>query len=127
MRQLNFHKNFFASKPPTKSSLPILEKAKAIYKNWIVIHRNIPRTERFGIGTKIDFLFLELLELLRRAVYSSVSEKIKILENTTGKIDSLRFFVQLLWETRLISNMPSAPLTLEYSRDCIVSGVLKTP
>lgn len=68
------------------------------------MHRNIPRAERFGIGTKIDLLFLELLELLRKAVYSSIEEKIKILDDAIVKIDSLRFFIQLLWETRLISN-----------------------
>ena len=90
--------------PPPQPSLPILEKAKSIYKNWIKIHHNIPRTERFGIGTKTDILFLELLELLRKTVYASINEKIKILEEAISALDSLRFFVQLLWETKLISN-----------------------
>ncbi len=68
------------------------------------MHRNIPRTERFGLGSKIDFLFLELLELLRKAVYSPVGIKIVLLEDVIIKIDSLRFFFQLLWEARLVSN-----------------------
>ncbi len=84
--------------------MPVVERAKAAYKNWIAIHRNIPRTERFGIGLKIDSLFLELLEILRAATYSPITAKAKVLESGLFKIDSLRFFVQILWETRLISN-----------------------
>ncbi len=102
MTQLNFTHKEDITPPPRL--LPVVEKTKDTYKNWITIHRNIPRTERFGIGLKIDSLFLELLEILRTATYAQIMEKIKILENGLLKIDSLRFFVQILWETRLISN-----------------------
>ncbi len=62
----------------------------------------MPRTERFGLGSKIDLLLLDLLELLRKATYTPIHEKIIILENASIKIDSIRFFIQLLWETRLM-------------------------
>lgn len=66
------------------------------------IHRNVERNARFGIGTKIDVLFLDLLELLRKAVYTPINKKLIILEAVSDKIDSLRFFLQLLWETKLV-------------------------
>ncbi len=69
-----------------------------------MIHRNLPRTERFGVGLRVDVLFLDLLELLRKATYSPVPQKINLLEECLGKTDSLRFFIQLMWETRLIPN-----------------------
>lgn len=68
------------------------------------MHRNIERTARFGIGNKVDQLFLELLELLRKAGYTPINKKIILLESVSEHIDSLRFFIQLLWELRLISN-----------------------
>ena len=84
--------------------MPVLEKSKATYKKWIEVHRNIERTVKFGLGTKIDNLFLDLLESLRRAIYTPINKKIILLEEASDKIDSLRFFLQLLWEAHLISN-----------------------
>jgi hypothetical protein len=81
-----------------------LEKSKSIYKQWIEVYRNVERTVRFGLGTKIDTLFLDLLELLRKAAYTPINKKLILLEVASDKIDSLRFFFQLLWETHLISN-----------------------
>lgn len=75
-----------------------MEKSKATYRDWVIMHRNIPRTEHFGIGMKVDALFLDLLELLRKATYASISQKAAILEECMGKTDSLRFFIQIIWE-----------------------------
>jgi len=68
------------------------------------IHRNIERTARFGLGLKIDNLFLELLGFLRKAVYSPIDKKIILLNATIEKIDEVRFFLQILWENKLCSN-----------------------
>jgi hypothetical protein len=65
----------------------------------------MPRAERFGIGSRIDFFFLETFELLRRATYATGKDKIDILQKALQTIDSLRFFVQLAWELSLISNV----------------------
>jgi len=68
------------------------------------LHRNLPQTERLGLGSKIDLLMLDLLELLRKTTYTPLNKKIALLESAMDKIDSLRFFVQLLWELQLMSN-----------------------
>jgi hypothetical protein len=99
MSELNFGHNLINPK-----LLPVLEKIKELYKKWIPIHKNMPKTEQLGIGSKIDFLFLELLDLTRKAVYAPIDLKIKLLEKIIEIIDSLRFFFQILWETRLISD-----------------------
>jgi len=83
--------------------LPVLEKAKVLYKDWLELYRNIERRARFGIGTKIDLLFLETLDLLRKAAYNPINTKIVLLGQVLERLDSLRFYVQLLWETHLIS------------------------
>ncbi len=62
------------------------------------------KTERFGIGRRIDSLCLELLEALRKATYASGQTKIPILVEAILKADALRFFLQLAWESSLIAN-----------------------
>ena len=102
MAEFNFHKKDTFKPPPRL--LPVLEKAKTVYKKWIETHRNLPRTQRFGIGSKTDFLFLELLELLRKAMYAPMQIRIELLQEASGKVDSIRFFFQLLWEAQLVPN-----------------------
>lgn len=65
------------------------------------MHRNIERTTRFGLGLKIDNLFLDLLDFLRRAIYMPVDKKIILLNEVILKIDAIRFFLQILWENHL--------------------------
>ena len=98
----NFHNNNVSPNTPPQT-LPVLEKSKAMYKSWMEIHRNMERSARFGIGNKIDVLFLRILELLRKSMYAPISKKITLLEEATDNIDSFRFFFQLLWETKLVS------------------------
>ena len=103
----SFHNQSVPFNPPPPSQprpLPVLEKAKSLYKNWMEIHRNIERTVRFGLGAKIDSLLLNLLETLRKAAYSPVDKKLLILNEASDKIDSIRFFVQILWEMKFIPN-----------------------
>lgn len=102
----SFHKNTSSNTPPPNpvKLLPVLEKSKTMYKTWMEIHRNVERRARFGLGTKIDILFLDILELLRKAAYASIDKKLPVLDQTLQHLDTLRFFFQLLWETRLVSN-----------------------
>lgn len=62
----------------------------------------MPRDERFGIGGKIDLLLLDTLEILRIASYARTEEKQRYLITAIARIDSLRFFVQIAWESKLI-------------------------
>ena len=62
------------------------------------------RSARFGIGNKIDVLFLRILELLRKSMYAPINKKMVLLEEVIDYIDSFRFFFQLLWETKLVSD-----------------------
>lgn len=89
---------------PPRKLLPVIERAKEVYRAWIPMRRDMPREERFGIGSKIDFLFLETFEILRRATYANEKIKIDLLQRAIENIDSIRFFVQLAWELSLLTN-----------------------
>ncbi len=70
------------------------------------------REERFGIGSRIDDLLLDLLESLRKASYMETANKPLALGNAIGILDSLRFFLQLSWEAKLIANKQYAELAI---------------
>lgn len=80
----------------------MIEHLKNAYKRWILIERNLPKCERYGLGQKIDFLFIDLLDILQKASFSPIDSKISLLGQSLTKIDSLRFFIQLCWELKLI-------------------------
>lgn len=62
------------------------------------------RDERFGIGGRIDALLLGLLETLRKASFANEGGKIALLGSAIGTEDSLRFFLQIAWESKLIAD-----------------------
>ena len=64
----------------------------------------MPREERFGIGEKIDGLFLETLDGIRIATYARKDTKLAALATTALRIDGLKFFIQLAWEIKLVSH-----------------------
>lgn len=79
-----------------------MENVKSVYKSWLPIQRNLPKGERFGLGAKIDQLFITLLEKLHRASFSSPEAKLPMLSEALLTVDSIRFFIQLSWELKLI-------------------------
>lgn len=84
----------------------MLERAKQTYALWLPIKRNMPREERFGIGEKIDVLILDTLDSLRIATYATGEAKLSALTNAALRVDGLRFFIQLAWETKLVASTP---------------------
>ena len=89
-------------RPPPKGVPSVIIKIKESYSYWLLIHRDFPKTERFGIGKRIDELFLWLLELSFAASYLPVEQKILMLEKTISRLDILKFFLQTAWENKLV-------------------------
>ena len=93
----------YKSAPPRTTPSVIL-KEKEAYNFWLVIHRDFPRTERFGLGQKIENIFLNILELSFLCIYLQPDAKVILLDKIISKLDTLKFFVQLAWESKIISN-----------------------
>jgi hypothetical protein len=66
------------------------------------LQKNFPKTERYGLGQKINQTFLEILELTFNASYLPPDQKIIMLGRTISRLDILKFFTQLAWENKLI-------------------------
>jgi hypothetical protein len=103
MAQLNFHNNFSIN-PPQRVVVPIIQKFLAVYKIWDEFRNHFPKKTRNAIGAKIDSLFLDTVELFFIASYLSKPEKIIYLRKASGKLDLLKFFIQIAWETKSLDN-----------------------
>lgn len=65
---------------------------------------------RFTIGTKIDILFLETIEFILLAEYAPKDQKSSILKRASGKLDALKFFLQLTFEMSMLKPAHYIPL-----------------
>ena len=61
------------------------------------------RSERFGIGDRIDALWLDLLNSLRKAAYAPINQKLHSLDEALSAVDAIRFFIQIAWESELMA------------------------
>lgn len=98
----------------TASDLPIFQKLGEAYKTWHIGLPNISKMSRHTLGAKIDTLFIETTELILLAGYAPKEQKSSLLKRTSGKLDVLKFFLQLAWEMKILENSRyeaiSAPL-----------------
>ena len=93
-------KNRLLTPPPLPS---VIIKEKEAYQYWQTLYRDLPKTERFNLGQKISQIFIEILELNFTAAYLPPDQKIILLTKTLSRLDILKFFVQLAWESKLTS------------------------
>lgn len=84
--------------------MPIIQRFIAIYKLWDEFKNHFPKKSRYTIGAKIDSLFLDTVELLFIASYLSKEQKLPILQKAGGKLDLLKFFLQITWEMNVLDN-----------------------
>ncbi len=81
----------------------MLSKEKVLYTYWLRLYRKIAKPERFGIGEKIDLLFLEILDLTHSSRYASRENKVPYLDEAINKIEKIKFFAEISWENKLMT------------------------
>jgi hypothetical protein len=80
--------------------LPILTLLKESYLLWHNFLEHLPRLTRHTLGVRVDNIFTEILEITLVAQYTKREDKKRFLEELSRKLDNLKFFVALLWETK---------------------------
>jgi len=96
-------KKLTASSPPPKPP-SVIQKLVAAYKLWHEFLPHFPKTSKYTLGAKIDSLFLELTDLVFTASYLPRTGKIRYVQKAITKSDSLKFFLQVAWETKMLDN-----------------------
>jgi len=69
------------------------------------------KTSRYTLGIKIDSLFIETTELIFTASHLNKEQKLPFLIKANGKLDLLKFFLQIAWEIKSLDNKKYAILS----------------
>lgn len=69
-----------------------------VYKIWHEYLSRFSKNHRYTLGFKIDSLFVEIIEIIYQAQYISWAQKLSYLNRGSSKLDTLKFFLQILWE-----------------------------
>jgi hypothetical protein len=82
----------------------VLVKTKEAYSLWFQALADFPKIYRYNLGGKIEGCFLSLLENTFITAYLSGERKPAQLLLAILKLDNLKFFLQLAWENKCLSN-----------------------
>ena len=69
-----------------------------MYKIWQEYLPKFSKDHRYTLGFKIDSLFVEIIEILHEAQYTPSRQKQSYLLKASSRLDTLKFFLQILWE-----------------------------
>lgn len=75
-----------------------------VYKTWYGYRDNLPKKSRYTLGDKIDSYFLKTLEWLHLASYQTPEDKGPTLGQALAGIDTLKFFLRIAWEIRVLDD-----------------------
>lgn len=110
MAQTNFHTaNFNSNK---QEDIPIITKLNEAYKLWHSFIIHLPKITRYTLGEKIDNLFTGCLEIALLASYRPKNKKLELIEQLNAKLDTLKFFIKLLWEIKEIDTSKLTALSI---------------
>ena len=84
--------------------MPLLQKLKTLYVLWHDYHSILPKTHRYSLGQKIDNLFTDTIEVVAQASFLAKAEKIPYVKLAIRKVDALKVFLLVLWETKSLDN-----------------------
>ena len=113
MLQNNFHNDTNELLTPPPRLLPVLEKMKSAYLFWYQNYSILPKTHRYSLGEKIDKIFIEIVEAIVSASFLSHAEKLPYIRLAIRKLDTLKIFLMLLWETKSFDNKKYIALSLK--------------
>ena len=109
MAQLNAHKKSFNNTPPPAISypqgeLPLLKKVKNAYFLWYGQYQILPKTHRHTLGSRIDTLFITLIEVIAAASFMPRQEKLPYVQTAIRKLDAIKILIMILWETKSLDD-----------------------
>lgn len=101
--------------PPPRALLPVLQKVKTVYILWYSYYRELPKAHRYTLGSRLDTLFIEIIEAIATAGFLQPKEKQPYVRLATRKVDTLKVLLLVLWflnvlfsEQELIANTATA-------------------
>jgi hypothetical protein len=71
---------------------------------WYEYHKTLPKTHRYTLGQKIDNLFTDAIEAITAASFLTKTEKLPYVKRAIQKMDTLKVFLLILWETKSLTD-----------------------
>jgi len=103
MSEFNFHTSN-SIPPPALQLIPLLQKIKDLYLLWYEYYRSLPKEHRYTLGVKVDILITEVIEAITSASFLIRAEKQPYIRMAIRKIDAVKIFLLILWETKSLDN-----------------------
>ncbi|MEK9185094.1 MAG: four helix bundle protein [Patescibacteria group bacterium] len=80
--------------------IPILKKTYELYSTFHEYRRIVSKADRFTIYERSENLIIDIIEFLLEAGYIKSNNKSIPLEKASGKLNTLRFLIRLMKETK---------------------------
>ena len=75
-----------------------------LYKIFHEYRKVISKIDRFTIFERSENIIIDIVELLLEAGYSRAANKNIVLEKASAKLNTLRFFIRLMKDTKALDN-----------------------
>lgn len=93
--------------------MPVLNKIKDAYLLWHGYHQELPKIHRYSLGSRIDSLFIEIIEAVAAASFLSREEKHPYVRLAIRKSDALKILLMVLWETKSLDDKKYIALSVK--------------
>ncbi len=93
----------------------MLVQIKSVYILWIAFGAKLPKTIKYSLGLKIDTLLIDTIEAISIAMFLQRSEKLPYLRRAITRVDTVKVFLQVLWEIKLLDTKQYAEISEKLS------------
>lgn len=87
--------------PPPRNTPSVIFCLKDAYFLWISYFVHIPNIHKYSLGENVNKMFVEALEMTVYASFLSPAEKLPYIKIAIRKTDTLKIFIQLIWEMKI--------------------------
>lgn len=84
--------------------VPIIAKTYELYREIHTLQKTIPKADRHSLWLRVQNSSLDVLEGLLRIGYLSPENRANALTKISAKVDILRVFLRLAFDTKTINN-----------------------
>lgn len=86
------------------NEVPILKKTIDLYKEFYGYLKTFPRKDQYVLGKHCEDGILIFMELILYAAGLKKTKKLKILEEASSKLDTLKVLFRIAWEMQMLDN-----------------------
>ena len=91
--------------------IPVVIKLKNTYGVWQKHLQHFPKANRYTLGSKIDDMFLNLIEYTFLASYANIKEKLPVLDKAVSRLDLIKLLLLLAWDIKALDTNKYAELS----------------